>query len=117
MPSPDAGDLNRRIVIEALTQTKDAQGGMVDAWSTDYTLWAQVRNLPAKPQSEHMLTAHGGQVSDPRTEFTVRYNAGITAKHRISYAGKKYNIRHVNDYNAGHHFMILTCDTGLNDGR
>jgi SPP1 family predicted phage head-tail adaptor len=114
MPAPCTGQLNRRIVIEALTQTKDAAGGMVDNWATAYTVWAKIANLSGV---ERKITEHGGQVAQARTEFTVRYNAGITAKHRINYAGKFYNIKHVNDYNEEHRFMILTCDTGANSGR
>lgn len=114
MAAPCACDLRRRIVIEALTQTKDAAGGMVDSWAVAYTVWAKVMNLSG---NERKATEHGGQVAQARTEFTVRYNAGITPKHRISYAGKLYNIKHVNDFNEQHRFMILTCDTGVNSGR
>lgn len=114
MAAPCACDLNRRITIEALTQTQDSQGGMVDSWATAFTVWAKVMNLSG---NERKLTNQGGKVAEARTEFTVRYNAGITAKHRVSYNGKLYNITHVNDYNENHRFMILTCDTGMNDGR
>jgi SPP1 family predicted phage head-tail adaptor len=114
MPAPCSCDLKRRIVIQARTQTKDAQGGMVDSWATAYTVFAKIMHLSG---NEKKVTLHGGQVPEARTEFTVRYNAGITAQHRISYGGKLFNIKHVNDYNEQHRFMILSCDTGLNDGR
>lgn len=114
MAAPCACDLKNRIQIQALTQTQDSQGGMVDSWATAYTVWAKIMNLSG---NEKRLTNHGGNNAEARTEFTVRYNAGITTNHRISYNGKLYNIKHVNDYNENHRFMILTCDTGLNDGR
>jgi len=114
MAAPCSRDLNRRIVIEALTQTKDTQGGMVDSWAVAFTVWAKIMNLSG---NERTLTTHGGDVPEARTEFTVRYNSGITAKHRINYAGKLYNIKHVNDFNEQHRFIILTCDTGVNQGR
>lgn len=120
MAEPTAGQLNKRILFEALTQTKDNSGGMVDSWvaatsiGANGAVWAKVNNLSG---NERKLTTHGGQVAEARTEFTVRFNAAITGKHRISYGGKLYNIAHVNDYQEQHKFMILTCGTGLNDGR
>lgn len=114
MPAPCARELNRRIVIQANTISKDASGGMVDSWATFATVWAKVMNLSG---NERRLTEHGGQVAEARTEFTIRYLAGITPKHRIQYGGKVYNIKHVNDFNEQHRFMILTCDTGKNSGR
>ena len=111
---PCAGQLSRRVAIETLTQTKDASGGMIDTWTLLANVWAQIKNLSG---NEKKNTASGGQVAESRTEFTIRYMAGITAKHRVNYNGKKYSIKHVNDYNEEHRFMILTCDTGLNDGR
>ncbi len=114
MPAPCSNDLNRRITIESLTQTKDAQGGMVDTWTNFGSLWAKIVNLSG---NEKRLTDNGGKAAEARTEFTIRYFASITAKHRIIYNGKRYNIKHVNNYNEQNRFMILTCDTGLNDGR
>lgn len=114
MARPCARDLNRRIVIESLAQTKDTQGGMVDSWTLLTNAWAKVMNLSG---NEKKVTLHGGQVAEARTEFTVRFNAAISAKHRISYNGKIYNIKHVNDFNEEHLFMILTCDTGTDQGR
>jgi len=113
MATPCAANLNRRIVIKSLAQTKDAQGGIVDTWTTYLTVWAQVNNLSG---NERKLTNSGGQVAEARTEFTIRY-ANVTASHKIEYNGKTYNIKHVNDYKEEHRFMILTCDTGLNNGR
>jgi len=114
MAAPCSRDLNRRIVIEALTQTKDTQGGMVDSWTAAPPVWAKIMNLSG---NERKLTTHGGDAPEARTEFTIRYQAGITPKHRINYSGKLYNIKHVNDYKEQHKFLILTCDTGLNQGR
>lgn len=110
----ETGDLNKRIVIESLTQTKDVYGGMVDSWATFATVWARVNNLSG---NEKRATLLGGQVAEARTEFTIRYRAGILPTMRISYDGKKYNIRHVNNEYAGNEWIILTCDTGVNDGR
>ena len=114
MRLPNIGDLNRRVTLESLVQTKDAEGGMVDSWSAVATVWAKVANLSG---NERRASSHGGQVAEARTEFTIRYRAGLNAKMRVSYAGKIYNIRHINDFAEEHRFVVLTCDTGVNDGR
>lgn len=114
MPAPCAAQLNRRIAIESLNQTKDSSGGMVDSWTLLSNVWAQIKNLSG---NEKKITAYGGQVAEARTEFTIRFINGLTTKHRINYNGKKYNIKHINDWNEEHRFLVVTCDTGLNDGR
>ena len=110
----ESGKLNKRIVLESLTQSKDAEGGMVDSWTTLTTVWAAVANLSG---NERRATAHGGEVAEARTEFTIRYRSGLNEKMRVSYAGKKFNIRHIKDYADRHEYLVLTCDTGVNDGR
>jgi SPP1 family predicted phage head-tail adaptor len=114
MTSVAAGSLNKLIIIEALTQTKDSSGGMVDSYSTFATVWSNVMHLSG---NEKKLTAYGGQVAEARTVFKIRHLTGLTTKHRIAHDGKKYNIRHINPYNEENNFMLVTCDTGLNDGR
>ncbi|MBY0474214.1 MAG: phage head closure protein [Nitrosomonas sp.] len=117
MSAPGAGQLNRQISIQQRSQTKDAEGGMVDAWVDVFPavlLWARVNNLSGNERSS---TKQGGQVSDARTEFTIYYLAGVTNEMRISYNSKHYNIRHVNNYMDLNEYLIITCDTGGNHGR
>lgn len=111
---PTAGMLNRRILIQSLTHGKDAEGGMVDTWVDVTTVWAKVANLSG---AERNATSHGGKAPGARTEFTIRYTPGITAQHRVVYATKQYNIRHVNNFAEANEFLVLTCDTGINHGR
>lgn len=114
MPTPGAGKLNRKITLESLTQTRDVEGGLVDSWTTFATPWAKVSNLSG---NERRVTDHGGKVGEARTEFVIRYLPGVTSKMRVSYDGKLYDIVHVNDFGEAHRFLVLTCSTGVNDGR
>ena len=115
MPAPGAGQLNRQITIQQNTQTKDAEGGMVDSWANfAENIWAKKNNLSG---NERAATRQGGSTLDARTEFTIRYLAGITEQMRVLCDGKYYNIRHVNDFMDRHEFIVLTCDTGGNNGR
>lgn len=114
MATPCAAHLKNLISIEALTSGKDSSGGMTNSWASFSTAWAKIANLSG---NERKITAYGGQVAEARTEFTIRYMPSLTHNHRIVYNGKIYNIKHINDFNEEHRFMIVTCDTGLNDGR
>jgi head-tail adaptor len=114
MTSFAAGKLNTPIVIESLTITPDDFGGMVNTWTLFANTWARVMHLSG---NEKKLTAYGGQAPEARTEFQIRDLPGLITLHRIVCDGKIYNIKHINPYNEEHHFMIITCDTGMNDGR
>lgn len=109
-----ATKLNRRIIIESQVQSKDSDGGMVTDWVEFAKVWAGVRNFSGEEKNS---VKQGGQVAVARTEFMIRYRAGVDATMRVVFGNAIYNIRHVNDASDEHRILILTCDTGLNDGR
>ena len=112
-----ASDRKHRIVFEKLTQTK-VRGGMVDVWSVDFAMSAAIKNWPPRTsQDENALTSVGGVVAVARTEFTTSYAARVTHTHRILFKGKIYNITHLNNFNQQNIDLVITCDTGRNDGR
>jgi SPP1 family predicted phage head-tail adaptor len=113
---PSAGELTKRVTLEALTQTRDVEGGMVDSWLAiaGMPVWAKVANLSG---NERRATAQGGKLPEARTEITIRYRTGINEKMRVLYNGKIYNIRHINNFLEQNTWLVLTCDTGMNDGR
>ena len=108
-----AGKLTQRITLQALTITKGASGGAVKGWSEVAQVWAAVRHLSG---NERQASSAGGQEAEARTEFTIRYRAGVTERMRVLYGTKIYNIRHLNDFMARRESLVLTCDTGVNNG-
>ena len=109
-----AGKLNKQILIQTNTQTKDAEGGMADSWATTYTARAALNNVFGSKASR---TSHGGDTVEETVEWRVRYRAGITTKMRITYAGKYYSILHLDNINGGNRELLITCSQGLNLGR
>lgn len=116
-----AGRMNRTIVIEALSQTKDVRGGLIDTWvpvpfsmKIDGKVKAAVIHLSGK---EKRLQSKDATLTEAVSEFTIRYKAQVNNTMRLKYDGSIYNIKHVNDLNGAHRIQILTCDTGMNDGR
>lgn len=109
-----AGKFDKRIRLEAEVTTQGAAGGVKTAWTEVATVWASVRNFSG---GERRSTgAGGGEVEVARTEFTIRYRPGVTAKMRVVFKGAVYNIAHVNNFMERNESLVLTCDTGANDG-
>lgn len=109
----DINKLTRRITLQTPTVTKGISGGIVTTWHDTSTPMAAVRHLSG---NERQASSAGGQVAEARTEFTIRWRAGVTPQMRVQYDGAVYNIRHVNDFMGRRESLILTCDTGVNDG-
>lgn len=104
---------DKRVTIQNPVRGKDAAGGSTTTWTTLAPVWAAVRNFSG---NERRATQSGGEVAEARTEFDIGYLAGVTEESRVSYGGKLYNIKHVNNLNEAKRTLILTCDTGVNDG-
>lgn len=82
------GRLDRRIVIQESTLTKDEYGQEMTAWGTFATVWAKVED---KSGSE---SYQADQLTATRmTVFTIRWIAGLTEKMRILYNYDYYDIQ------------------------
>ena len=108
-----AGKLDQRIALREPSQVRGTSGGFKKGWIDRPAMWAAVRHLSG---NERRATSVGGEVAVARTEFTIPYREGVTARWGVLYLGRHYNIQHVNDFMARREYLILTCDTGLNDG-
>lgn len=108
-----AAKLNRKITLQSLVQGKDDSSGSITSWVDFATVWAAPKNYSGE---EKNAVKQGGQVAVARTEFTIRYRSGVNTMMRVVFHGAMHNIRHVNDVNDEHRILILTCDTGMNDG-
>tara|TARA_R110000744_G_scaffold179989_1_gene298984 strand:- start:814 stop:1137 length:324 start_codon:yes stop_codon:yes gene_type:complete len=84
------GEMRNKIVIQTLSGGTDAGGGQATSYGTLATVWAKVENMSG---SEGMF---GDQVrATSNYKFTIRYLSSVTAKHRISYNSKVFNIQHI----------------------
>lgn len=106
----DSQQLNRRISLQAPAVSKSASGGIVKGWSEYAQVWARKRDLNG---NERAATTHGGQVSEARTEWIVRYRSGVLPTHRIAWGSQVFDITHVKDLDDAHSWLLLTCTTGL----
>lgn len=81
------GSLNKRIEIQAVTETEDGYGGITEAWATVFKRWANVR-----PVGGREPYINDQRLAELSLVVTVRYDSStktITPKHRIKY-GDRY---------------------------
>ena len=90
-----AGALDRRVVLQRATTTKDAFNADVDAWSDLATVWASKHDIS---DGERTRAAEVGAVITSR--FQVRWSsalADLSARDRLLYAGVDFNITAVKE--------------------
>lgn len=82
------GKLDRLITIQASRTVKQGDGSVETTWVAHSQPWAQaVPALGARSQE----AAAANRWNDPHV-FTIRYDAALTTRHRLIYAGQVYEI-------------------------
>ena len=86
------GNLDRRIVIQASTVSRDGYGEGVPAWSTFRTVWAWIRPVNvSEAEKSNKITA------SETVRFVVRYRSDYNEKMRIVYNSATYDIRGIQE--------------------
>ena len=81
------GFLDRRILIQARTLTQDATGSDVETWANSAQVWARLQ-----PSSGAEATAGDAERTQDRAKFTIRHRSINSLTHRLTHAGKTWNI-------------------------
>lgn len=99
------GAMDRRIVIQRRTVTRDALGGVTETWANEARVWAEI---PRQTGNEATIAdADRGQET---RQFRIRHRAVIAADtHRISYQSKIYDIRHIAEENGRQNRLLITA--------
>jgi len=101
-----AGDLNRRVTIEAKTGGTDAWGQpLPDAWAPVCTVWASIKNL-----SGLGAIKADAAVSVVRTSIRVRWRQGLKAGLRVVHGATVYRIEAVLPDVQGREWVDLVCE-------
>lgn len=86
----EAGRLDRRIVLQQPTVTRDSVGGPVESWSTVATVWAGYR-----PQRGDEVFAARQRTATREAVFTIRHRTDVTESTRIVFDGHNWDIVHI----------------------
>lgn len=84
--------LDRSITIEQYTDSKDAIGAPVISWATLATVFANVTFDRGK--EDEVITK---ETATTIVTFIIRHRTDLTAKHRILYNSKYYDIESIKD--------------------
>lgn len=79
-PRLNAGNLNRRIKIQELQTTTDAEGVTKKAWVDKFTPWASRKPLTARWRETFQAA---GLSAEKMVKFEVRYRPGVHESMRI----------------------------------
>lgn len=81
------GQLDRRITIEALTETKESDGSIVSTWTVLWDVWAE----RAIKRGREYFEA-GRVLAEQRTVYRVRYLDGIGPRMRLRDGSRVFDI-------------------------
>lgn len=102
------GKFNTPVDVQQFAATPDGQGGNAKAWSTFATVYCEFamvaglehfEGMRLLPKVTHVLHTH--------------WQAGVTAKHRISYNARLFQIRAVVNVDERNQQMMLQVEEGV----
>lgn len=105
-----AGQLNKRVTLEALTRTSDGGGGYTEAWGElggpgRGKVWARVNALSGsegyRAQQVQASLSH---------EVEIRYRPDVTARARVSYGGRYLYVTAVLNPEERNERLRLLCE-------
>ncbi|HET7848729.1 MAG TPA: phage head closure protein [Pseudolabrys sp.] len=99
-----AGDLNRRLVLDARVDADDGAGGVTTTYESVATLWAQVTPAGASPD----VSADSLGVTR-RYAIVIRYRDDVTTRHRFQDGGRIYRIAAVQE-SADRRFLEIAAE-------
>ncbi len=100
-----AGRLKHKITVQTTTESQSGSGAVTDSWSTYAQPWAEI-----EPKGGREYFA--AQMTNAKIDvvFLIRYQSGITAKMRISWNSRVFNILSVlNKYETGKE-LLIACE-------
>ena len=102
------GAMRKAIVIQVVASTTDSGGGRGLVWSTFKTAFAHVQQLSATNKYTQGVIDEKGAYT-----FTMRYTAGITNSHRISYDSKLFSITSVINLDERNKYLVIKGMEGV----
>lgn len=104
--------LRHRVTIEQVTETRDADGGVVTAWAALHS------KVPAEivPLSGREFVAAQASQAGIAARMTIRYVTGITPKMRVVHGYDIYNIEAVLPDPTLRRHLTLMVSTGVSNG-
>jgi SPP1 family predicted phage head-tail adaptor len=81
------GRLDRRLVIQSRSTTRDDEGSPVVAFANEAEVWAQKLDLNSRE-----ARSAGSLRAETTLLLRIRYRSSLTAQHRLYFEGKYYDV-------------------------
>jgi SPP1 family predicted phage head-tail adaptor len=98
------GKLRHRITIEQVIETQDADGSMIETWTTFAMAQASI-----EPISGREYFAAQSTQADVTHRIRLRYLSGVTPKMRVNYNSRIFDILSVININERNRELQLMC--------
>lgn len=105
-----ASRLRHRVVIETPVRSSDGQGGSSISWNSVATVWSEIRSV--RSGSAEPVVA-GKRQAEVTYEITLRYRNDVSAKERIRYGERLFNIRSVDNIDGADVILVLRVEEGV----
>lgn len=109
--SPKVGDFDRRVTIQARSESRSASGAVLATWVDVATVWAAIEQLRGRE-----LIAAQAEGSEISGKIRMHYRSGVTSKHRIVYGSRIFDIVAAVDPSDRHEVLELYVREGINEG-
>jgi SPP1 family predicted phage head-tail adaptor len=87
MPLVPIGRMDRRVILKRRTVTRDAMGGILEAWTTIATVWGRRMDTTGR---EYIAAGH--ENAERSTRFTIRWRSDVNPSWRLECEGLDYDI-------------------------
>ena len=102
------GSMREQITIQNLGTTRDSGGGISSIYSDSQTVQASIKPLNGKEVYKQ------GKLQDQVThEIMIRHNSSVTAKDRIKFGSRFFNIRSVINVDERSRYMKILAEEGV----
>lgn len=106
-----AGDLRQPVIVQRVTYTPDDSGGKTKVWSDAFTIFCFVTN---KSGSEQYSDGSTGRVRMVETwEFTTWWRTDMDVTQRLSWDGRLWNIRDIENIMGRNKFARISAEAGV----
>lgn len=100
--------LRHNIALQSRANTADGSGGYTTVWTTYATVGARLENVSG---SERL---HSQRLDAETTvKATIRYRSDITESDRVSFDGKVYQIRHIDNLEFRNRWLRISLGGGV----
>tara|TARA_Y100001937_G_scaffold50340_2_gene70007 strand:+ start:502 stop:831 length:330 start_codon:yes stop_codon:yes gene_type:complete len=102
------GSMREQITIQTIGSTRDTGGGISSNYSDSQTVQASV-----KPVNGKEVFAQGKLQDRVTHEIMIRHNSSVTAKDRIKFGSRFFNIRSVINVDERSRYMKILAEEGV----